>query len=333
MQDPIFIHALWRTGSTYLWGKFRTRDELCCFFEPFHESLIAKSKDALLSDFTRAAKKFSHDTIKHNYYDEFEVDEQGGARHFRSRFVVDKYAMGLSEKDDELTTYLQSLIDIAKGKGHRPVLQFNRSILRAEWMKQRFGGAHLYLNRNLADVHQSYTEKGYYIPSYITIIRQNAAHPLFKEIAEHLDQAPYEYEGRFNEATSDHDAKRFKARLTSSTRKTRSLSEQDKKDVVTFFWTLGLASASRYSDMIIDSDRIIQGSGRTMPQMFSDVSGLDVDFSDLRIKTQLLDPLNVSPRVREIIRNAVDKIGPDWDVLSSTEMSQQTRVQVALAMQ
>ncbi|MFK7838920.1 MAG: hypothetical protein AB8B83_01195 [Bdellovibrionales bacterium] len=326
------MHALWRTGSTYMWGKFRSRDELCCFFEPFHESLIAKTREGLLGDFARAAVKFRHETISRNYYEEYKVADGGGVENFRSRFIMDRYSLGVSEEDEDLEVYIQSLLDTAEERGQRPVLQFNRSILRAKWMKHHFGGAHIYLNRNLGDVYDSYIENGYYLPCYVSIVRQNADHPIFAEIANRFNLEPYSYSGKHNEDTVIDAAKRFKARQVSCSRIARKLSGQDKKEITAFFWATGLASATGYADMIVDTDRIISGQGRTMPQMFTDVSGLEFDFSDLRLKTKGHEPFEITRGMRNIIRRAVEKIGPNWETLSSPDMAMNTRVQFAMTM-
>ena len=37
---PIFIHAMWRTGSTYVWKKFRDQQQYRAYFEPFNEYLV-----------------------------------------------------------------------------------------------------------------------------------------------------------------------------------------------------------------------------------------------------------------------------------------------------
>ena len=40
---PLFIHAWFRSGSTYIWSKLRNDEKLICYYEPFHEVLAEKS--------------------------------------------------------------------------------------------------------------------------------------------------------------------------------------------------------------------------------------------------------------------------------------------------
>jgi hypothetical protein len=35
---PVFLHASWRTGSTWFWGKFRELPETLCYYEPLHSA-------------------------------------------------------------------------------------------------------------------------------------------------------------------------------------------------------------------------------------------------------------------------------------------------------
>lgn len=36
---PIFLHCVWRSGSIYLWSRFRQADSTHCFYEPLHHGL------------------------------------------------------------------------------------------------------------------------------------------------------------------------------------------------------------------------------------------------------------------------------------------------------
>ncbi len=33
----MFIHAWWRSGSSYVWSKLRANQSLICYYEPFNE--------------------------------------------------------------------------------------------------------------------------------------------------------------------------------------------------------------------------------------------------------------------------------------------------------
>ncbi|MEA3115191.1 MAG: hypothetical protein QOG58_4990, partial [Caballeronia sp.] len=39
-KSPLFLHSLFRSGSTYLFEKFRRTDRFYCYQEPCNEALI-----------------------------------------------------------------------------------------------------------------------------------------------------------------------------------------------------------------------------------------------------------------------------------------------------
>lgn len=329
--DPVFLQALWRTGSTYLWGKFRSREEFRGYFEPLHESLYCKTREKLVADYQRASQKFGHSSISHNYYDEFNIRATGGVEHFERRFTLERYALAPDENDPELERYIQSLIDDSAERGQAAVMQFNRGVLRAEWMKERFGGTHLYLNRNPADMLNSYRQNGYYLPTYLAIIGQNAHNPIFAEAAERYGVTPYDVQAAFKgrDLTEQQvKSKSFQSTLRHFMREARSLDEQDERDIVAFFWTLGLAQSTRYADMIIDTDMMIEPGGKSMPEILKDITDIEFDFSDLKVTTTNKDSLEVSDAMKDIIRRAADVMHPNWSRLKDFPLSKNTAVQL-----
>ena len=59
-EDPIFIHAWWRSGSTYIWSKLRENKSCRCYYEPLHEKIadlnVAAVKASPDIDVSRALK-------------------------------------------------------------------------------------------------------------------------------------------------------------------------------------------------------------------------------------------------------------------------------------
>ena len=321
VSEPIFIQALWRTGSTYLFGKFRSQDEFRCYFEPLHESLFCKTRSKLLEDYERASKKFGHSSISHNYYDEFNVRAEGGVEGFHRRFTLENYALAPDENDPELAAYIQSLIETANDNEQKPVMQFNRGILRAEWMKKNFAGVHIYLNRNSSDILFSYRNKGYYLPIYLAIIGQNADHPVFKGAAEHFGVEPFDH-------SEIRDQRKFSATFKHFSRIAKRLDREAERDIVAFFWSIGFAEATRYADMIIDTDQILEAEGRKMPELIKEVTGADLDFSDLKVKVGPRSTLPVSDSMKKTIRNATEELAPNWSKLSQFSTSKNTFTQL-----
>lgn len=306
VAEPIFIQALWRSGSTYLWNKFRERPEIHGYFEPLHESLFCKTREKLLEDYQRASKKFEHHSVGYNYYDEFNIRAEGGVEHFQRRFTLERFALAHDEEDVELARYIESLIEQANDNGQCAVMQFNRGILRANWMKERFNGTHIYLNR-----------KGYYLPTYLAIIGQNAEHPIFAEAAKHYGLTPYDH-------SEISDKKKFMETLRHYSRAMRSLTEQDKRDVVGLFWFLGLAEATNYADIIIDTDQLREADAKSLPDMIHQQTHMDLNFSDIHLREVNEAPFEISPKMREIIRNATETVDPTWNALKNFPLSRNT---------
>lgn len=36
-SQPVFTHAWWRSGSSFVWSKLRANQSLICFYEPLNE--------------------------------------------------------------------------------------------------------------------------------------------------------------------------------------------------------------------------------------------------------------------------------------------------------
>ncbi len=157
-RQPIFIHSLFRTGSTYLWNKFRQSTHFFCYYEPLHQDYALMSAecpdpwkfDSDLS--TRMHFPSLNNSLTLEYHRLLKPDTVGLPL-FRKSFSFDEY--NNNRHNPDLKSYLDSLLENA---GNRiPVLQFNRSALRIPWFKKHYPQAlHLYLVRNPRDQFQSY---------------------------------------------------------------------------------------------------------------------------------------------------------------------------------
>lgn len=160
-RHPIFIHALFRTGSTYIFEVFRRLGHrYTCFQEPLHEiALHAKTDAAILDDPQDAGKvaALRHPPLSRSYFSElYEVADSCLPRLHESD-IYDGY-FG-TETDARGIEYWQSLVDNASG---RPVIQECRSAGRIAAIRQRLGGYHVYLWRNPWDQWWSYQVSPYF---------------------------------------------------------------------------------------------------------------------------------------------------------------------------
>ncbi len=163
MLEPIFIHSLWRTGSTYLFSKFRENDKYYCFYEPLYEGLASNTKERLqnLSD-AESLEKLHHPKIDKALTFEFPLELVEDSKdvfrvpNFDISLAYDKYILVDIQSCEQLKLYIQSLIDFAVEKGKVPVFQFCRTTLRQEWFKKNFPESdNLYLRRSHRDQWES----------------------------------------------------------------------------------------------------------------------------------------------------------------------------------
>ncbi len=194
---PIFIHSLFRTGSTYLWNKFRLDRRFHCYYEPFHQifPLIDHNnvKRALTPDF----KKVKHPDLDKPYLEEYEtLLEEGkqGIPHFKESFCFSEFCN--NNENPDLQRYIDYLIDGAGSK--TPVLQFNRSSLRTRWFKENYPGSrNIYLLRNPRDQWQSYVElqnrlgDDVFFVMDLLCVCKNISHQCFTGLAAHLPLLEY----------------------------------------------------------------------------------------------------------------------------------------------
>lgn len=161
-KKTIFIHSLFRTGSTYIWNKFREDSRYHCYYEPFHQDLV--NLDFLNPDPWRYDKKCTqlmrHPDLNTGYLNEYTKSlrpDTKGVPFFKKSFSFDDFCVTDKEKNPDQKEYIDFLIRQAGEK--TPVLQFNRSSLRISWFKANYPeGLHIYLVRSPRDQFHSYMD-------------------------------------------------------------------------------------------------------------------------------------------------------------------------------
>jgi hypothetical protein len=135
-DDPIFITARFRSGSTLLWNLFRNVPGCTSYYEPLNERRW----------FDPSARG-SHTDPTHRGVEDYWREYEGLTelnRFFRLDWNERNLFMDADSWDPALKGYVEMLIDRAPG---RPVLQFNRIDFRLPWFRAQFPRAkilHLY---------------------------------------------------------------------------------------------------------------------------------------------------------------------------------------------
>lgn len=136
----LFIHSGWRTGSTYVWTKFRQHAGCVGFYEPFNEMLSAMSPtDIYTARHDLAALK--HSEIGLPYFHEY-IPLLGPKGHplFKLEFSYRNYFM-VDEPLPDQRAYVESLLGAAGKLGRLPTLGFVRSLGRVAWFRRSFADA------------------------------------------------------------------------------------------------------------------------------------------------------------------------------------------------
>jgi hypothetical protein len=162
---PIFIHSMFRTGSTWLFDIFRRAGggaSYFCYQEPFHESLLALNDNpaALLGDPVLTNHLLRHPSLDKPYFWEFHEISESLRGLFRPSFTTSAF---FSENDEHIAEdqalYIDALLNHAKA---RPVLQFCRSSGRMRAMRKQFNGLHIHLWREPRSQWWSYKVTDYF---------------------------------------------------------------------------------------------------------------------------------------------------------------------------
>lgn len=185
-RQPLFIHAGWRTGSTYIWKKYREQPRYRAYLEPLHEALLAGTEEQLRRDLTPEFVSFMrHPEIERFYFDEYPFRPEGGVEYFEPHFPYERYCLDPAGEDEALERYISNLILRAEACGQTAVLQFNRSLLRSEWMKERFAPISILILRRPEEIWNSFLSfPNRYFPGVVCcILGQNSQSRLLQDIA------------------------------------------------------------------------------------------------------------------------------------------------------
>ena len=146
-SEPIFIHASWRSASTYVWSKFRHHPDAYAYFEPLNEHLTTATQEFI--DGFRPWSFAHHPPLSAPYLEEFRplIRPTGGVPGFPSRLSYGHYCAGRTADLADLKSYLDDLALLARQHGRRPVYGFVRTDLRVGWFRGHMPGKHIFVRR------------------------------------------------------------------------------------------------------------------------------------------------------------------------------------------
>ena len=167
-SSPIFIHSLFRAGSTWLFDRFRRSEAgYYCYQEPFHEILsgLPEKRDNILSLGANLHASLRHPNLDRPYF--YEIIAIYDATHFEFSNCIGFKSFFDVTNCPGFDEYLHTLIINAHG---RPLLQCCRSFGLISHIKDNHGGIHIHLWRNPWDQWWSYQVNDYFNITNLAII-------------------------------------------------------------------------------------------------------------------------------------------------------------------
>lgn len=311
---PIFIHAGLRSGSSYVWTKFRDNPAVMAFYEPFSEDLGRATRQFLLTHGPHSWRSGHTETAP--YYKEYEplLDSQGGICGFSPSFSYENYFLNNVDLPDQ-RRYLQSLIDLAGRQDKTAVLGFCRSLGRSAWMKRFFPDAvHIVMIRNPVDQWLSgynffkSTQNPYFLMNPLWCMRHPGDNKYIKEQCERLGKALSQ----------------------------PSLGASMLYEIFLHVYGSGTLSALAHADLVFDIDLLSRSSlyRHSIESRLSKITGIELDFSDVRMighspSEAGLDFAGITARVIEDLSRCLDGqpdpnrlgSGEPWTLLMKMEIS------------
>ena len=271
--DPIFIHAWWRSGSTYIWSKLREKESRRCYFEPLNERIIDLNVTVVeASPEIDDTRNLRHPVLQKHYFAEYAKLLRSGSLHYFPELAYQRYLLLPGQADDRLRNYLDGLMSSASAAKRRAILCFCRSQMRSAWMKQTFGGIHVAQIRNPVDQWASFKIDSYFTFNMIIIaLKLRDLHPHafvhiepFERFAQDLSKRP--------SLPTELIAKYFISHF---------VSQRDCFDVFLLIWIASALQAIAYCDFLLDIDLLTTDLDyRNATSRLFDSIGCSVDFSD-----------------------------------------------------
>ena len=268
-QSPIFIHSLFRSGSTYLFNVFRRSPlDYWVFQEPLHEMTAFSEEEPLrlLVGFGDAETKLNrHPRLSSGYFQElfdaWPVWKESISEEmvYRGYFATTGAEVGIP--------FWQSLINAAKG---RPVFQECRTSSRIKAIKSALGGAHIYLWRNPWDQWWSYKINNYFNTANQLIIHADHPPAPVRLMLQDLKLAKYPQQDVGGAFAFYYD---------------RPLTSEQSYLVFYMLWCLALLEGLNNADLLLNIDHLSESTDYQQDTN-QKLSGLQIDgldFSDCQV--------------------------------------------------
>lgn len=299
-MKPIFIHTMFRTGSTYIWDKFRKDPNCVAYYEPFHNEL----KD-LKDKSIKCCNKSVFEYLKHPeqdepYFSEFKpvILPDGGVKYFKESFIAREFCYNGNNQD--LKNYIDLLIQTAEPR--IPVFEFNRSSLRTEWFKTNYKDSfNVYLMRNPRDTFTSYhsytkTDNNYFLAMNWIFLSYNTSQPIFKWLVKFSPIELKQY--NFDKAIKYYSGK------------VADIPDEIHYMLFYTIWYSSLYMNMMHADLILDINKLSTDLDyREYVVSTFDKLGCNVRFDDANVPTEeLVLPDSVMSFIEMLVKQKIDSL-------------------------
>lgn len=265
---------MWRSGSTYVWSRFRAAENTYCYYEPLNHGLGRLTRERIERDTPEKTSANAHPALLRPYFAEYgPLIRSRGVAGFSPRFSYDLYVLEDFEKDESLRRYLSFLMSYAERHDRIPVMGFNASDLRIGWMKKHFNPIGIHINRHPDLIWRScrkFAQEGNYtfFAAWMTIVEKNATHPLMEPLVKDLH------------------LRRGADRILMKPKKfyrhvLETAGDGQMRGLIACMWALSTLHALTHCDHIIDMDRGGEpGYAQALGDRLGKACGIDISFDD-----------------------------------------------------
>ncbi|MAP94279.1 MAG: hypothetical protein CMK07_04950 [Ponticaulis sp.] len=295
-RKPVFLHGLWRCGSTFIWSRFRSAHQTYCYFEPLLEGLSRLTPERIERQGAAVASRNRHPELERPYHAEFEpLIDKRGIPAYRRDFATRHFLLSADELHPALKAYLDQLIHFSNQMMCTPVLGFNRTVLRQNWLSLNFSATNIFIDRDPRDIWASYNECASrddytFLTRWLLIVDTNREREPFTWLADRLGLS----KGRIPKLSES--KARYRAVLD-------QLGPGDTYLLVFTVWLASLLQALSSADLILDVNRADTYAYRVwgMEQIES-LTGIAADLNSMRAISAACD---TDPRAFQIVEEEV----------------------------
>lgn len=273
--NVVFVHSLFRSGSTYFYNALKRTGKFHVYHEPMHEIIasLSSSWSELNGRQDQLKSTLRHDFLIGGYFDEFSNLLPGINNTFDTKFSFGHYFMEAYDTSPELKAYIDLLVNEAPKP---PVLQCTRTSGRIAWLKENYKSNHIFLLRNPWGQWYSYKVDSYIATTPLIIYSQDNLPEVLQAIFEASGALPL-----MDCESQDEIVHNFKCPLPPV------------QDYFLFFglWLHSFVCGERDCDVFIDMDEISTSTEYQMDCLASleKIGVQSIDLSDASLHRTVFD--------------------------------------------